>query len=142
MKKSDILIVGTGIAGSLAAYELQKIGIDYTLITEQANPLRNVSSLSFGHFRIARIGELEQFVKRCVFELGEDEEKMMLVYSNSHLTSRLLGELGMPFEKRSFGVIPTTKGRGGACLLAKQSEKARLLMKTEKRYLTGEQRKC
>ena len=30
--KTDILIVGGGIAGILCAYNLQKVGVDYTLI--------------------------------------------------------------------------------------------------------------
>lgn len=131
MEKPDILIVGTGIAGSLTAYELQKRRINYEIITEEKNPCKNVSSLSFGHFRVAQRDELEQLVERCVCELGENEQRMRLVYSNSHLAPELLRELGIPFQKRSFGVIPTKNKRGGAQILSRVQEHINISNETE-----------
>lgn len=120
----DIVIVGTGIAGSLLAYELEKKKMDYLIITDKLEPLRNISTLSFGHCRLVSPENLDSIVRINVSKLGEDEEKMRFVYSQTDLVPKLFKELGIPFEYRSFGIIPKTEDkRGGAEMMGRIQEK-------------------
>ena len=123
-----MILIGTGIAGSALAYELEHTGIPYLICTDQKNPLCNTSSLSYGHCRLAT--DLEEIVRRSVSQLGEDEEKMRFVYSQTHLVPELLTDLGVEFEKRSFGIIPI-KQRGGNTIVKKlQSSIPNILTET------------
>lgn len=117
IKNLDIVIVGAGIAGSVLAYELEKIGVKYEVFTDQKIPLRSTSSLSYGHFRIAKSNNIEDIIKTSVNGMGQDEQKMRFVYNNSHLVQNLLDELEVIYENRSFGVIPSGKIRGGLELI-------------------------
>lgn len=113
----NIIIIGSGIAGSSLAFELEKKHANYLICTEQRDPLLNTSSLSYGHCRIPRQKDLDEIVKRSVLQLGEDEEKMRFVYSRAELVLDLFEELDIDFEYRSFGVIPSGKKRGGRIIL-------------------------
>lgn len=116
-EKVDTLIVGTGIAGSALAFELEKRGADYLICTEQNSPKANTSSLSFGHCRAPKPWELEETVKRSVSQLGENRQRMKFVYTRANLVQSLFEELGIEFEQRAFGVIPRGKERGGLTIL-------------------------
>lgn len=113
----DVIIIGSGIAGSALAFELEKNHANYLIFTEQKNPLSNTSSLSYGHCRIP--GDLDEILKRSVVQLGEDEERMRFVYSRAGIVLDLFKELNIDFEYRSFGIIPSSKKRGGKIILKK-----------------------
>ncbi len=118
-KKVDTLIVGTGIAGSTLAFELQKRNASYLICTAQKSPKANTSSLSFGHCRTPPQGELKQTVEKSVSFLGESRQRMKFVYSKANLVQSLFEELGIGFEQRAFGIIPKGGGRGGLAILRK-----------------------
>lgn len=113
-----VVIIGSGIAGSALAYELEKRGVGSLVCTDQKSPLANTSSLSYGHFRVpATSAAINEVIERSVAELGEDPEVMRLVYSNVHYVIDMLEELRINFECRTFGVIPTYNRRGGKIIL-------------------------
>ncbi len=112
-----MLVVGTGIAGSILAYEAQKNKIDYLLINSQNNPLSNTSSLSNAHCRVIKDDELEKTIETSVEKFGERESVARFVYSQSYLVLKLFEELKINFERRAFGVIPTYNIKGGYVLL-------------------------
>ena len=118
-KKVDTLIVGTGIAGSALAFELQKRGASYLICTAQKSPKANTSSLSFGHCRTPSQGELKQTVEKSVSFLGENKQRMKFVYGRAGLVQSLFEELGIEFEQRAFGIIPKGGERGGLAILRK-----------------------
>lgn len=62
---------------------------------------------------------MERIIDRSVVELGENEERMRFIYSNSKFVLELLEELKIDYEYRSFGVIPIAKERGGRVILRK-----------------------
>jgi len=93
--------------------------------------MRNTSSLSYGHFRLAEGKNFFAAIKASVEMLGEDKEKMKFVYSRTHLVPEFLKELKIKFRKRSFGVIPETKIRGGAAILEKLQESLPIMTSTQ-----------
>lgn len=99
------------------AFELEKGGINYLICTEQKSPLSNTSSLSYGHCRIPQRKDFKGIVRKSVLQLGEDEKRMRFVYSRANLVMGLFKELGIDFEHRSFGIIPSSKRRGGKVIL-------------------------
>jgi len=111
------MIIGSGIAGSALAYELEKKRINYLICTDQKSYRRNTSSLSFGHCRVPKQENLEKIIKQSVLQLGEDEERIRFVYSRSGLVVELFQELEIDFEYRSFGIIPIGRKRGGRIIL-------------------------
>lgn len=115
----DVIIIGSGIAGSSLAFELEKRDVRYLICTEQDTPLLNTSSLSYGHCRIPKGRDLDEIILRSVSHLGEDEERMRFVYSRAELVLNLFKELSIEFDYRSFGIIPSCKIRGGAMILRK-----------------------
>ena len=96
---------------------MEKRNISYALITSQKNPLKNTSSKSYGHFRIVCKDNLKEIVQHACDFNGEDKETLRFVYENSYKVSPFLDELGVPYEKRSFGVIPSGKKQGGLVLM-------------------------
>ena len=70
------MIVGSGIAGTTLAYELEKRNIDYMICTDQTNPLNTTTSLAFGHCRVPDPSKLDDIIKLSVEQLGESKEKM------------------------------------------------------------------
>ncbi len=115
----DIVIIGSGIAGSALAFELEKKNANYLICTEQEHSLLNTSSLSYGHCRVPSQENLDEIVRRSVVHLGDDEERMRFVYSRADLVFDLFKELDIDFEYRSFGIIPLGKERGGKLILEK-----------------------
>jgi len=99
------------------AFELEKNGVNYLICTEQKSPLSNTSSLSYGHCRIPQRKDFKGIVRKSVLQLGENEKRMSFVYSRANLVMGLFEELGIDFEHRSFGIIPSSKGRGGKVIL-------------------------
>jgi aspartate oxidase len=93
--------------------------------------MRNTSSLSYGHFRLAEGKNFFAAIKASVEMLGEDKEKMEFVYSRTHLVPEFLKELKIKFRKRSFGVIPETKIRGGAAILKKLQKDLPIITSTQ-----------
>jgi len=57
--------------------------------------------------------------------LGEDEKKMRFVYSRTRLVKKLLKELEIGYEKRSFGVIPVNAQRGGLVIVKRLQKNIR-----------------
>lgn len=116
-KNVDTLIVGTGIAGSALAFELEKRNASYIVCTEQDTALANTSSISFGHCRIPKQNELEETIRKSVLHLGDNEDRVRFIYSNAGSVKDFFSELGIRYKKRSFGIIPSGKERGGAKIL-------------------------
>ncbi len=125
-KEYETIIVGSGIAGSALAFELEKRKADYLILNDQNSPLKNNSVLSYGHCRLD-LGNIEEIVQRCT-EMGDDEEKIRFIYESSGLVVELLEELGIPFEYRSFGVIPTTTVRGGRIMMQELQKRIPMIM--------------
>ena len=91
----------------------------------------NTSILSFGHCRVPGKERLEETIMKSVYELGEDEKRMRLIYYNSELVLDLFRRLDVNFEYRSFGVIPTGRERGGRIILKKIHENINIQTETE-----------
>lgn len=119
----DTVIIGSGIAGSVLAFELEKQKKNYFICTAQKSPLSNTSALSHGHCRIPKQNRSEEIVNRSALQLGEDEKRMNFIYSNAEMAIDLFKELNIDFEHRSFGIIPLCNGRGGRNILEKMQEK-------------------
>ncbi|MBI2129217.1 FAD-binding protein [Candidatus Woesearchaeota archaeon] len=115
----DVLIIGSGIAGSVLAFELEKKHIKYLVCTEQKTLLSNTSSMSFGHCRVPKNKELDDIIEKSTTQLGEDEKRMRFIYSRADLVLSLFKELEINFEHRSFGVIPSGRKKGGRMILEK-----------------------
>ncbi|MBD3300744.1 MAG: FAD-binding protein [Candidatus Moranbacteria bacterium] len=126
----NTIIVGSGISGSVLAYELQKRNRDFLIFSSEKSALENTSSLSFGHTRIVKKKDLEKIVNICKKKLGENEKKTGFIYSNSHLSKELFNELDVPYQKRSFGIIPKTKKRGGFEILKRLQKGVDILTET------------
>ncbi len=94
-----------------------KKNADYVICTEQENPSSNTSALSYGHCRLATPDSIGKIIEKSVLHLGADEEKLRFVYSQSGMILDLFGELGIDFEYRSFGIIPSSERRGGRVIL-------------------------
>ncbi|MFC1697134.1 FAD-binding protein [Nanoarchaeota archaeon] len=123
-----LVIIGSGIAGSSLAYELEKTNLKYFICTDKNNSLMNTSRYSYGHFRLAT--NLEELVDRSVSQLGEDREKMEFIYSQTNLIPKFLDEINIEYEKRSFGIIPV-KQRGGIKILKKLQKNLKINTGTE-----------
>ena len=65
-ENTDTLIVGTGIAGSVLAFELEKRKANYLICTGQPDSKANTSSISFGHCRVPKKHEIKETVKKSV----------------------------------------------------------------------------
>lgn len=101
--------------------------------------MKNTSSRSYGHCRLADHLGLEELVRRSVSQLGEDREKMEFIYSRTDFIPALLNELGIEFEQRSFGIIPKSSGRGGSEILRKLQDKLDIKTNTELIYFEKNQ---
>ncbi|MEK6890451.1 MAG: FAD-binding protein [Nanoarchaeota archaeon] len=118
-----MLIVGTGISGSVLAYESQKLGLDYLILTSERNSLANTSSMSNAHCRIPDKNQVEECVRLSVEKCGDSEDCVRYVYERADLARELYDELGIDYERRSFGIIPIRKNvRQGYSVLKKLQE--------------------
>ncbi len=63
--------------------------------------------------------DADETIEKSVSTFGEDRERMKFVYTRADLVLELFGELGVDFERRSFGIIPSGRKRGGLAVLEK-----------------------
>ena len=114
----DIAIIGTGIAGSVLAYNLEKKGINYFICTAQSSPLSNTSAMSNAHCRTNV--NLNELVKLNVKKFDENKKRMRQIYHRVRHVKSFFDELGIEYEEKTFGIIPK-KGNGKEILEKLQS---------------------
>ncbi|PLW79801.1 hypothetical protein C0585_05665 [Candidatus Woesearchaeota archaeon] len=117
MVKYKTIIIGSGIAGSTLAYELNKRNGEYLILTDKKNPLCNTTSLSYGHFRVPD----KNFKEGCL-NVGIRYEKINQIESNKEMVVDFLDELDLEYKEKSFGLIVNSKNknvRGGLVLLSR-----------------------
>ncbi len=122
-KYVPILIVGTGLAGSLVASELEKRNFAYAALTDQINPEINNTNYSFANCRIPTKNNLSQIVKESDSKYGQDKEITKFVYQNSELVEKLFKELNITYKKTPFGIMPSDKYPGGREVLTKLQDR-------------------
>lgn len=115
-----MLIVGTGISGSVLAYEAENLGLNYLVLTSEKSALANTSALSNAHCRVPDKKNIEECVRLSVEKFGDSEECVRYIYENAELVNELYRNLRLDYEKRSFGVIPNANGVKAGCLVIKK----------------------
>lgn len=118
--KTDVLVLGSGVAGCVAAYELAKEGVQVTVVTNSADPRQSSSYTE--HEGIAYTGEGDN-----VDLFGRDLENAGGRLANSraieHLASEgprlvdqlLVEELRVPFDRGSEGELSRQQESGHSC---------------------------
>ncbi|WP_252508890.1 FAD-binding protein [Paenibacillus peoriae] len=116
---TPILIIGTGISGLTAAYYLSKNNIKYTIVTKKNAPKQSNSFLSAANTRVPSENEINNIINLTIDKCGADRSVIEALYRNSNIIINFFEELGIPYEKTSFGIMPECliKSHGGKKLI-------------------------
>ncbi|MBI4243328.1 MAG: FAD-binding protein [Planctomycetes bacterium] len=107
--RTDILVIGQGIAGLIAAIESKKSGLDVTLISDSS--AANESSFPISSTRGIQIAFNEQEIESIsneIFSISENSVQKDLVYlmlQRSKNAFKLLQQYGLSFKKNENGLV-------------------------------------
>ncbi|WP_031461600.1 FAD-binding protein [Paenibacillus polymyxa] len=116
---TPILIVGTGISGLAVAYYLSKNNIKYTITTKKNAPKQSNSFLAAANTRVPSENDINNIINLTVDKCGADRSVIETLYRNSNIVINFFEELGISYEKTSFGIMPECliKSQGGKKLI-------------------------
>lgn len=123
--QTDILIIGSGLAGILAALEAEKSGLNVLLISKFALGLGTNTSLSNGAFTASNSRFSKEDHLKATLEAGKNLNRLMMVETLVGRAEEAILQLrnyGVPLQERGIGYIlarPQESSELGGILLIK-----------------------
>jgi L-aspartate oxidase len=120
MQQSDVLVIGSGIAGCIAAWELAKQGLQVALLSAQ--PKGDGSNSSFAQGGVAYLGEQDSpdLFARDILEAGAGlcspkAVQHLVDFGPRYLKELLIDELGVDFDRTHSGDLSLTMEAAHSC---------------------------
>ncbi len=112
--KTNVLIVGTGIAGLTSAYFLGKAGVDTIVITKEKNPLESNTYYAQGGIVTLGIDDSPEILVKDILSAGNHISNPSAVHQLADIGTRLvkeflIDEVGVPFTTDSNGNLLYTR---------------------------------
>ncbi|GAB4338997.1 MAG: L-aspartate oxidase [Calditrichia bacterium] len=106
--KTDVLIIGCGIAGSVAALELADAGIETTVVTRAADPAESNTYYAQGGIIYKGDGDTPELLVQDILRAGAGHSNpyttRILAEEGPDLVERILiNRLNIPFDRKSSG---------------------------------------
>lgn len=114
MIKTDVLVIGSGIAGATAAYWLAKGGLFVTIVTRSQDPADSNTKQAQGGIVIFGENDSPDLLAKDIMEAGDGlcnpKAVQLLVEKGPPLVHEfLIGELKVDFSKDAYGNLDLTK---------------------------------
>jgi len=115
--KTDILIIGCGIAGASAALEAAKSGLDVTVVTKSPRPEETNTHYAQGGIVSMGPHDSPEILARDIFLAGDginnpDAVGILTQECRGLVEGILLGELNVPFSRTEAGVLDFAQEAG------------------------------
>lgn len=108
--QTDILVIGSGLAGILAALEAEKSGVNALLVSKFALGWGTNTSLSNGAFTAVNSRFSKEDHLQATLEAGKNLNRLVMVKTLVERGEEAILELrnyGVPLQERGIGYIPT-----------------------------------